>query len=134
MHTAGHFFDVFLDISELRIPNLTFPTNDLQINMRNYMHLSGNGIQLYDAKKTNLEVGDIIIPYHENTIGVVLRLRDAISADVLMSGGHPREKGHCYGIGETDNMVKLLHAYEKDSIKYYWKPSTQLQQFYTPKK
>jgi hypothetical protein len=134
VHTAGHFFDVFLDMSELRIPNLTFPTADFQINMRNYMHISGNGIQLYDSKKTNLEVGDIIIPYHENTIGVVLRLRDNVSVDVLMSGGHPREKGHRHGIGETNNMVKLLHAYEKDNIKYYWKPSTQLQQFYTPKK
>ncbi len=134
VHTAGHFFDVFLDMSELRIPNLTFPTPDLQINMRNYMQLSGNGIQLYDSQKTNLEVGDIIIPYHENTIGVVLRIRNNLSLDVLMSGGHPREKGHNYGIGETDTMVKLLHAYEKDNIKYYWKPSNQLQQFNTPKK
>lgn len=131
LHTAGHFFSTFLDMCGLRIPDVVFKHDDILQNMYNYMNATGNGSVFFDMKTINPEPGDVIIPYHENTVGIVLRNRGNGLLDIVMSGGHPREKEHLYGIGETDDQVKLLHSYHVQSIKYYWKPSRQFRQFTT---
>ncbi|MGB3465983.1 MAG: hypothetical protein WBA74_11965 [Cyclobacteriaceae bacterium] len=125
----GGFFMEFLKIAEIRAESIPIAEKPTYQDIKNYLNLTGKGLNLYDEDENTIETGDLIVPYHENTIGIVTRVRSNSAVDVLMSGGWEREKDHRKGIGEPVKVVKLLHQYETGLIKYLWKPDAKPRDF-----
>ncbi len=116
--TVPGFFCECLEL--LGITDKTYATDFADMSytdVLNYMHTHGEGLRLYDPLQHTLKVGDMVVPIHENTVGVVTRINDqGQPVDVIYGGDCDNGVA-----GEASGAVKMHHNIITTTIKYFWK-------------
>ena len=84
-----------------------------------HMHSHGAGLVPYEVGRDRVRVGDVLVPYHGNTLAVVTRVdRDGRPVDVLHGG-----TWRAGAIGEPAGAVQLEHAVDPLDFHLVWSPS-----------
>ena len=113
----GSFFKTWMRLSKLGDPDYTFEFGYDYTCICNYLYTHGTGLTWYHQDMP-LEPGDIVIPFHQNTIGIVTRVNEnGWPVDVLYGGEW--ETGE---LGEKPESIIHLHSIDVNDIRYCWKP------------
>lgn len=84
-----------------------------------YLDTHGEGLRPYLPASTRVRVGDVLVPYHRNTLALVTRVDGAgRPVDVLMGGTY--EEGL---LGEPAGAVKPCHGVQPSDFHFIWVPS-----------
>ncbi|MCP3139234.1 hypothetical protein [Pyxidicoccus xibeiensis] len=86
-----------------------------------YLDTHGEGLRPYVPGTDRVRVGDVLIPFHRNTLAVVTRVSaKGEPVDVLTGGTHAPGR-----IGEAPAAVKLSHGVDAADFHFIWVPSPQ---------
>jgi hypothetical protein len=136
----GAFFAAALDLAGVRDPKeFALPDEATTRDVIAYLRTHGEGLRVYDAggARPFLEVGDWVLLYHRQLLGLVTRVDDADNTpvDILVGGARPdglpvRNGSYMDVIGhEPSFAVTMLHGVDPWDVQWIWKPAQTTRRF-----
>lgn len=125
LHTAGGFLAEVLDAAGLSAEEFPLPKEPTWRDVVAYCEVHGEGLAPFEPGRTRVAVGDVLLLYDRNSLGVVTRATpDAQPLDVLVGGADDEGLAQ-----EGRTAVKLRHGLDAAALPPGMTPRERLAHF-----
>lgn len=119
LRTVGGFLHQLLTVAGLADGDTPLQGSESLEGALAYLDTHGAGLVPYVPGQVRVRVGEVLVPFHRNTLALVTRVNArGEPVDVLTGGTH--EPGR---IGESPGAVKMNHGVDPADFHFRWVPS-----------